>query len=401
MTVAALIVTACGGGDGTSDSGASPVVDTDAELVGGLEPDPAAGPDAGFDVSAAESVERTAATTFEFFGDLATAGVAVLSAYDDGFTFDQIVEAVAAGALTRDGTVDGAEPEEAVAAFQSVGFRPLPRELDLEKLREALAEAQRGFGTASIKDAPEFFLELILHAAHDGYSVDVIVEAIIFGGFTDATTAEMQSRNRELRREELRDELEYCRMRGAMGQITGFSITFEQCVLDQTGQSVDDLYGPDDDSVDPDVNEAPGETEDPVPTGSGGFGANPVIPGPDGSMTRQSITLVVEGDRATLTIDVAFTTAVDYEDEAPVCFDDFTFTSGASNLVVDGSSVTGTTELILNFDGATSCPQTEQDEIGIPQAVDIKGNIEGGTLIGELSIEDLGIGFTAVVGATS
>jgi hypothetical protein len=83
-------------------------------------------------------------------------------------------------------------------------------------------------------------------------------------------------------------------------------------------------------------------------------------------MVRESITLSVDGATAALVFDLAFQTAVEYDDGTPVCFDNFTWTSGGSNLSVDGTRVAGTTELILNFDGGTQCPDTEQDDIGVP-----------------------------------
>jgi hypothetical protein len=410
-SVAVLLVGgACGGsddsssaGDGsTSDATTTPVAEDlpSTEPGGGLPADPAAGPDAGFDPVVAAEGDVAATLALASFGDLQNAVVAILSAYDAGFSYDQIIEAIENATLAADGTIAGGEPEESLGAGQPVGLRrPVPRDLDIDALREELAKVQ-GVGTASIEDAEHLFLELILQAARDGYPVDVIVEAIVFGAFTEETSAAMEARSRVLRREELRDELDYCRMRASMAAVTGFTLTYEQCVLDQTGETVDELYGPRDDDVDETLADIAEDDDDtpPAPVGSGGLGPNPVIPGPDGSMTRESITLTVDGTTATLIFDLAFTTAVDYVDEAPVCFDDFTFTSRSSNLTVDGAQISGTTELILNFDGGTQCPQSEQDDIGVPQLVDISGHIDGDTLIGELSIAGLDIPFTAIAG---
>ena len=95
--------------------------------------------------------------------------------------------------------------------------------------------------------------------------------------------------------------------------------------------------------------------------------------------------------------DLAFTTAVEYVDGSAVCHENFTLTSGASNLAVNGATVTGTTEVILNFEGATLCPETEQEDIGVPQLVDISGRVEGPIFSGELSFAGLAIPFSAVV----
>ncbi|HJP40643.1 MAG TPA: hypothetical protein QGF35_02935 [Dehalococcoidia bacterium] len=62
--------------------------------------------------------------------------------------------------------------------------------------------------------------------------------------------------------------------------------------------------------------------------------------------------------------------------------------TSASNLTVDGTQVTGTVDLILDYDGATQCPETEQ-EVGIPQSLEVTGHIEGDTFYGELSPNDL------------
>ena len=233
-------------------------------------------------------------------------------------------------------------------------------------------------------------------AVRDGFPPDAIVEAIVFGELTEATIAAIEARNRVIRRESVRDELEYCRMRSSMAAVTGLSLSFEKCVVDQTGSTVEELYGPEPETDSDDTGEEDGTESGPV--GSGGLLDYSLIPGPDGSMLSEAITLSVDGTAATLKFDLAFRTAVEYEDEEPVCWDNFTFRSGASNLTVDGAQVTGTTDLILDFDGATQCPEAEQDDIGVPQTVDITGRIDGNTFTGELSIEGISIPFAAAVG---
>jgi hypothetical protein len=391
-----LIGSACGGSDDSSVAGTAVSTEPAGSqpVTPGAPADPAAGPDAGFNPAAAAEIEAAAPLAITRFGDLPSAGGAVLASYDAGFSFDQIVTAIADGTLGGDGSIEGGDLEESLGVFEPVGFRPRPRDLDIELLREELAKAQNEFGTAGIEEAPSFFLELILHAARDGYPVEVIVEAIVFGDFTAATLAEMEARSRELLHEEVRDELEYCRMRGTMSAYTGFAFSYEQCVLDQTGQTVDELYGPQPD-VDDEIDEIT-EGGDTAP-GAAGLGANPVIPGPDGTISRESITLAADGETAALAFDIAFTTAVDYVDEAPVCFDDFTLTSGASDLTIDGTTVTGVTDVILSFDGGTKCPETEQDGIGVPQPVDITGEIDGGAFVGQMSFDGLGIPFSAAL----
>lgn len=138
---------------------------------------------------------------------------------------------------------------------------------------------------------------------------------------------------------------------------------------------------------------------EPPPAGTGGLGPNPAIPGPDGSMISESITLTVSGGTAALMVDLVFSTAVEYDSGVPVCYDDFTLASGGSNLVVEGTTVTGTTDLILSFVGGSLCPDTDQDDIGIPQTVDVSGEIDGRIFNGELSFAGLGIPFVAVVAA--
>jgi hypothetical protein len=141
----------------------------------------------------------------------------------------------------------------------------------------------------------------------------------------------------------------------------------------------------------------PAEVGDGPAAGAGGLLDYSLVPGPGGTMVRESITLSVDGATAALFFDLAFQTAVEFDDQTPVCFDNFTWTSGGSNLSVDGARVTGTTELILDFDGGTQCPETEQDDIGVPLPVDITGQIEGGMLVGEVSFEGIAIPFTAAV----
>jgi hypothetical protein len=53
--------------------------------------------------------------------------------------------------------------------------------------------------------------------------------------------------------------------------------------------------------------------------------------------------------------------------------------------------------LILNFVGGSLCPETEQDDIGIPQTVNVIGEIDGQSFHGEWSFAGLWIRFVAVV----
>ncbi|MDH3755425.1 MAG: hypothetical protein OEU32_16290 [Acidimicrobiia bacterium] len=129
----------------------------------------------------------------------------------------------------------------------------------------------------------------------------------------------------------------------------------------------------------------------------GGPRAAPLVPAGARELDVED-SISIDGSTAVFTMDLAFRTAVEYVDEAPVCFDDFTMTGSGSELMVDGSQTAGTVEVILDFDGATQCPEPEQDDIGVPQRVDLSGQIDGDTFRGELSFAGIGLPFTASVG---
>ena len=154
-------------------------------------------------------------------------------------------------------------------------------EVDIAALADALATAQALFGIEVFEDAQRFFLGMILWAAHDGFSVDEIIEAIVLGTFTGATQAEMETHTRELTREEARDELQYCRMRSSMGTDTGFHLDFDECVLGQTGETVEELFGAEADNESDQPSEDPTEDGDNGSAGgSSGLGANQSSQGP-------------------------------------------------------------------------------------------------------------------------
>jgi hypothetical protein len=129
----------------------------------------------------------------------------------------------------------------------------------------------------------------------------------------------------------------------------------------------------------------------------GGLDPNPLLPGPDGTMNSEWCTLTIVGGSATLTLELAFTAGVEYEDESVVCLDDFTFTTVGSDLTVDGTTVSGTTDLVLEFVGGTNCPDAEQDDIGVPIPVGVSGEVGASGFTGELSFDGFGVPFSAAL----
>lgn len=254
-----LVIGACGGGDDASIAGDGSNADIttvavsddalSAEPGGGLPPDPAAGADARFDPAVAADAEFAATVALATFGGLEAAAVAILSAYDAGFSYDEIIAAIENMRLVADGTIANGESEQSLGAFQSVSVRWLGPS-DIERLLgEVLADVQGNGGEAQL-----VFLVMILLAESDGYPFEMIVEAIVFGAFTEQTLAEIEARGSVLRREEdERDQWweelaasDYRRMRVSMNSAT----EFDECMLAQTGATVDEIYGPRDDDVD-------------------------------------------------------------------------------------------------------------------------------------------------------
>jgi len=169
VLVLALIAAACGGGtDRSADpspgsSGATTATTapaapsaTTATTAPAAPSAPVAPSAAGFDAAAAATVRATASAALAQFGDLPTAGVAILVAYDDGFSFEQIAAAVASGALGPDGSIPGVEPALALgAAFgRKASVRRVrgDRELDVDELQVALAEERAKMASRTADD---------------------------------------------------------------------------------------------------------------------------------------------------------------------------------------------------------------------------------------------------------
>ena len=88
----ALVVglSACSGGDPAA------LPDTSGGVAESqpTETDSVAGPGGGFDAAVADQIERAASAALEQFVDLPMAGTAIVIAYDNGFSFAQIVGAL-------------------------------------------------------------------------------------------------------------------------------------------------------------------------------------------------------------------------------------------------------------------------------------------------------------------
>jgi hypothetical protein len=148
---------------------------------------------------------------------------------------------------------------------------------------------------------------------------------------------------------------------------------------------------------DPPIGETEPQTEAEAAAGSGGLLDYSLIPGPDGSMISETITFSADGETVALTFDLIVQTAVEYEDDTAVCFEQFSVKGTAEDLPLVEGSVTGPIDLIFEFAEPTQCPDTIQSGMGIPQTVEVLGEIEGSTLTGMLDFGP-GLPFVAVEG---
>lgn len=298
--------------------------------------------------------------------------------------------------------------EPALAVQSSTARIVLARSSDGYEASSLLAELQGSAAGERFagEEAGKAFIAAIVSLAQSGYSL----EQIVAGLFTDAPymlLTDISTVSDDLPcgvligvRPARRDEAAPCSIyvNGAIADELDWG---EEPEGDREEEK-EGQESPETDNETDSTEDAPEEAEaeaadEPIATGSGHLLENPLFPGPHGTMMSESIVMTIDEPTAVLDIQVAYQTAVEYVNDAPDCWDNFTLTSDASNLTVDAATVSGTVELTVNYAGAAQCPEDQQDDIGVPYSADVSGLLDGSSFVGKLSFEGIALPFVAVV----
>lgn len=203
VTVAALVVSSCGGSNDGAES------DQTSDVPAGSSAGAAADePPAPSDSVPSDPRLTAARAAVELFGSVADAGVAMVLAADAGYHHDQIVEAIDAGALRADGSIDdgsggavlpdrpatGAIEEAAGASIKPAGIIAVPLRSagppTRDELHDRFAEIARGVQNEFVEEEAQLHvLAAVLRALEAGLDGQELVEYVVTGQLPDHAIA--------------------------------------------------------------------------------------------------------------------------------------------------------------------------------------------------------------------
>jgi hypothetical protein len=274
MVALAVMTAGCGGGSVSFTTS-----DTDEETTSITITPPT------FEVNeeTVEVVDAAAAKALDDFGEMPAAVLAILIAYDAGYSFDQIVSAIDGGTLDEQGRITGEEPAGTAFALDAGQNAVLTshlgdlRDIDrIDKVEEALRNAHERLPRA---EAHQYFVNLILLVVAAELPVDVIVEGIVLGGFTEATAAMVESHLQAVDAEEKRKErqraISQCGLGslipGDSGGVVSDQRLYDECMeqYEAAATDQDDEAGGAPDETDTETPAAPEEPAPGPPSGEG------------------------------------------------------------------------------------------------------------------------------------